>query len=336
MFSGKSIPQTSFQRGPVGDRRIPSGTDSGRPPIDAELVRKTARLARLKSTNLKSRKWSSTWKRFSDLVADLGIGSGSQSDSFSETEGESTLPVSEWREDVAATEGQPGGPRDPKVLGSNAPDWRDKFFVTPELWEGIEMSESADSGVLPAPESTSLEVMAHLKTGKCTTVELIRHYLKYLETTGRDLGAAVEIFFPIQHWLQHRKDTRRASGKPLGCLEGVPFTAKMNIATREEPRMPPVACFAVLRRLRIPLLLQGCVLRVPFWQGKSNCDRCAGSFNESSHHGVVHNPGIETVFLEDRVVGAAALAGSLVGLFISEAIPVAQCVSRQPFVVLRE
>ena len=95
------------------------------------------------------------------------------------------------------------------------------------------MSESADSGVLPAPESTSHEVMAHLKTGKCTTVELIRHYLKYLETTGRDLGAAVEILSDSALAAAQESDTRRASGKPLGCLEGVPFTAKMNIATRE-------------------------------------------------------------------------------------------------------
>ena len=112
------------------------GTDSGRPPIDAELVRKTARLARLEIDESEIPQMVEHMEKILDLVADLGIGSGSQSDSFSETEGESTLPVSEWREDVAATEGQPCGPRDPKVLGSNAPDWRDGAFVTPRVVVG--------------------------------------------------------------------------------------------------------------------------------------------------------------------------------------------------------
>ena len=47
-------------------------------------------------------------------------------------------------------------------------------------------------------------------------------------------------------------------------------------------------------------------------------------------------PGIETVFLEDRVVEQQRSPDGLVGLSISEAIPVAQYVSLQPFVVLRE
>ena len=173
------------------------------------------------------------------------------------------------------------------------------------------MGESPGSGVLPAPESTSLEVMAHLKTGKCTTVELIRHYLNFLNTTGRDLGAAVEILPDSALAAAEESDARRASGKPLGCLEGVPFTAKMNIATREgttDAASGMLRGFAAsedstaVARLRA----EGAIL-----VGKSNCDEFAmGASNESSHHGVVHNP-----WDRDRVPGgssggAAALAGS--------------------------
>lgn len=173
------------------------------------------------------------------------------------------------------------------------------------------MGESPGGGVLPTPESTSIEVMAHLKAGKCTTVELIGHYLQVLETTGRDLGAAVEVHSDSALAAAKESDARRASGKPLGKLEGVPFTAKMNISTAEGTTD---AASGMLRGFTANedstavarLRAEGAIL-----VGKSNCDEFAmGASNESSHHGVVHNP-----WDRDRVPGgssggAAALAGS--------------------------
>ena len=101
--------------------------------------------------------------------------------------------------------------------------------------------------------------------------------------------------------------------------------------------MPPVACFAVLRRLRIPLLLQGCVPRVPYsW---ANPTAMSLPWELPTNLPITEwytIPGIETVFREDRVVEQPRSPEALVGLFISEAIPVAQYVSRQPFVGLRE
>ena len=113
-----------------------SGTDSGPPPIDADLVRKTARLARLEIDEAEIPEMVEHMEKILDLVADLGIGSDSQSGTLSEAAEESSLTVSEWREDVPATANQPGGPRDPEALGGNAPDWRDGAFVTPRVVGG--------------------------------------------------------------------------------------------------------------------------------------------------------------------------------------------------------
>lgn len=113
-----------------------SGTERGRPQIDANLVRKTARLARLEIQESEIPQMVEHMEKILDLVADLEIGSDSLHESLSVTDGGTSLPVSEWRADIPADAETPGGPRDPNALGSNAPDWRDGTFVTPRVVGG--------------------------------------------------------------------------------------------------------------------------------------------------------------------------------------------------------
>ena len=164
---------------------------------------------------------------------------------------------------------------------------------------------------LPAAESTCLEVLDHLAAGSCTTVDLISHYLTVLESTGKELGAVVEIFRESALEAARQSDTRRKSGEAPRLLEGVPFTAKMNIATEEGSTDAASAMLqdfeaaedaTVVARLRA----EGAIL-----VGKSNCDEFAmGASNETSHHGVVHNPWERERVPGGSSGGAAALAGS--------------------------
>jgi len=159
--------------------------------------------------------------------------------------------------------------------------------------------------------ATCLEVLNHLAAGKCSAEDLILAYLEFLETTGRELGAAVEIFRDSAVEQAQRSDTRRAAGTEIGLLEGIPFTAKMNISTREGTTDASSAILkgfksgedaTVVARLRS----QGAIL-----VGKSNCDEFAmGASNETSVHGVVRNPWDHARVPGGSSGGAAALAGS--------------------------
>lgn len=164
---------------------------------------------------------------------------------------------------------------------------------------------------LPPPEATCHEVLDHLHAGKCTTVDLVSRYLGYLDTTGRELGAAIEIHSESALAAARESDARRDAGKAIGRLEGIPFTAKMNIATEvgtTDAASGMLQGFAAaedstaVSRLRA----EGAIL-----VGKSNCDEFAmGASNESSHHGVVRNPWDRELVPGGSSGGAAALAGS--------------------------
>ena len=164
---------------------------------------------------------------------------------------------------------------------------------------------------LPDPGATSHEVLAHLQSGKCTTKTLISEYLNFLETTGKRLGAVVEVFSQSALQEAEASDARRMAGEALGVLEGIPFTAKMNICTEEgttDASSAMLACFeagvdaTVVQKMRSA----GAIL-----VGKSSCDEFAmGASNESSAHGVVRNPWDASRVPGGSSGGAAALAGA--------------------------
>ncbi|MGE4633400.1 MAG: Asp-tRNA(Asn)/Glu-tRNA(Gln) amidotransferase subunit GatC [Planctomycetota bacterium] len=119
------------ERGPpiVSDDSVPA--DPGRPVVDSELVKKTARLARLELTDEEVPALVHHMERILDLVdilrsVEIPADLETQSEARTET-------VSCLRRDESVGDDDPGGPRDADSIGKNAPDWRDGTFVTPRV-----------------------------------------------------------------------------------------------------------------------------------------------------------------------------------------------------------
>ena len=164
---------------------------------------------------------------------------------------------------------------------------------------------------LPDPGATSHEVLAHLQSGKCTTKALISEYLNFLETTGKRLGAVVEVFSQSALQEAEASDARRMAGETLGVLEGIPFTAKMNICTEEGTTDASSAMLAGFEAGVDATVVQKMRSAGAILVGKSSCDEFAmGASNESSAHGVVRNPWDESRVPGGSSGGAAALAGA--------------------------
>jgi aspartyl/glutamyl-tRNA(Asn/Gln) amidotransferase C subunit len=113
-----------------------SGQSFERPQIDAELVKKTARLARLEIEDSEIPHLVEHMEKILDLVADLGIGAADSEVKETSLGDQFSLPLSALRTDVPATQDEAGGPREAEALGQNAPDWRDGTFVTPRVVGG--------------------------------------------------------------------------------------------------------------------------------------------------------------------------------------------------------
>jgi len=107
-----------------------------RPAVDAELVRKTARLARLQIEDADIPKLVDHLEKILDLVGELGISDDTTQSGDSISATTDSLDVEAWRNDEPAAENQPGGPRDSQQIGGNCPDWRDGSFVTPRVVGG--------------------------------------------------------------------------------------------------------------------------------------------------------------------------------------------------------
>ena len=77
-------------------------------------------------------------------------------------------------------------------------------------------------------EKTFAELREALKTGEVTSVELVKLYLDRIETydaNGIKLNSIVELNHKALAEAEE-SDARRAAGKTLGPLDGIPFTAK--------------------------------------------------------------------------------------------------------------
>ena len=170
------------------------------------------------------------------------------------------------------------------------------------------MSPSAN---LPQRQATVQETLQWISEGRCTSHDLVSGYLEFLETEGRELGAVVETFSEQALAAATLSDKRRQQDQLFGPLDGIPFTAKMNITTAVGTTDASSAMLAgfeagedatVVRRL----LDVGAVL-----VGKTSCDEFAmGATNETSCHGVVANPWDRSRVPGGSSGGAAALAGS--------------------------
>ncbi len=145
------------------------------------------------------------------------------------------------------------------------------------------------------------ELVSHLSAGHLTAVDCIQYFLQRIEQTNQSLNAFVNISDTA---LQRAReiDARRASGKPVGPLAGLPIAVKDGICTSGlkttagskmlEQFVPPYDA-TIVRRL---IDADGIVI------GKTNMDEFAmGSSTEHSHFGAVKNP-----WSLDRVPGGSS------------------------------
>ena len=152
-----------------------------------------------------------------------------------------------------------------------------------------------------------------LEKGEMTSVELVKLCLERSEKS-RELGAFITLFHEYAIASAQASDRRRAEGRSLGILDGIPFTIKDNLCVKGYP----TTCGSRMLENFISPYTAEAVARLEaagaIPMGKTNMDEFGmGSFTVNSYFGVTKNPCDVT-----RVAGgssggsAAAVAAGLV------------------------
>ena len=149
--------------------------------------------------------------------------------------------------------------------------------------------------------SSANELVADLSSGDLTATQCTRYFLDRIEQANDALNAFVSI---SESALQRAEeiDSRRAAGKPVGRLAGLPIAVKDGICTAGikttagskmlEQFIPPYDATIVSKLIAADAIVIG----------KTNMDEFAmGSSTEHSYFGVVKNP-----WALDRVPGGSS------------------------------
>ena len=164
---------------------------------------------------------------------------------------------------------------------------------------------------LPPPHFTVHETQQWLTDGHCNSRQLVDRYLEFLRGPATDINAVVEIFAEQALKQADASDARRQAGQSLGPLDGIPFTAKMNITTRWGTSDASSSMLVGFRAGEDATVVRRLTEAGAVLVGKSSCDEFAmGASNETSVHGVVSNPWDHQRVPGGSSGGAAALAGS--------------------------
>ncbi len=136
---------------------------------------------------------------------------------------------------------------------------------------------------LPERDASALEVRNMVAAGDVTCAEVVAAYLDEATRWQSRLGCLVETFGDDARTVARAADARLARGEPARPLEGVPFTAKANIATKLGETS---AGSAMLRGFVAPedaTAVRGMLDAGAILVGKTNCDEFAmGSSCENS------------------------------------------------------
>lgn len=150
-------------------------------------------------------------------------------------------------------------------------------------------------------------LIRQLQEGTLTSVELVQRYLNRIHQHNPRLHAYIESFDDLALEQAQASDARRAAGKSLSALDGVPIAIKDNIVIRGQIASAASRMLAnfvspydatVVERIRsagMPLL------------GRLNMDEFGmGSGTETGFYGAAHNPADETRTPGGSSGGAAA------------------------------
>ena len=138
---------------------------------------------------------------------------------------------------------------------------------------------------------SAIELRDAFLKGEITAQNIAQHFLKRIEKHGSALGAFLSVLGPRVLLKAEALDKKRAHGKPLGKLAGIPIAIKDNMHIAGEI----TTCGSkFLKNYKAPfdatavrLLEEEDALLI----GKTNLDEFAmGSSNENSAYFPVHNP----------------------------------------------
>lgn len=144
---------------------------------------------------------------------------------------------------------------------------------------------------VPLHHLSATELKDAFIRGECTAVSIAEHFLRRIEKHNQELGAFLSILGPRMLLKAEQLDHKRAHGKSLGKLAGVPVAIKDNMHIAGEI----TSCASkFLHNYRAPfsasavrLLEEEDALII----GKTNLDEFAmGSSNEHSAYFNAHNP----------------------------------------------
>jgi aspartyl-tRNA(Asn)/glutamyl-tRNA(Gln) amidotransferase subunit A len=140
-------------------------------------------------------------------------------------------------------------------------------------------------------KSSAIEIRDAFVRGEHSAGSIVQHYLKRIAKHEKDIGAFLNVFEEQALSRAHELDMKRASGKSLGKLAGIPIAIKDNILVKNE-----IATCAskFLTNYRAPydatvikLLLEEDAILI----GKTNMDEFAmGSSTENSALQKTRNP----------------------------------------------
>ena len=167
-------------------------------------------------------------------------------------------------------------------------------------------------------ESTATTMLKDLEAGRTSSVEIVKEYLQQIDKHDKRVGAFLRIDPDTAIQRAKEIDDRRAAGKPLGRLAGLPVAVKDVLCTKNETTtcasrilenfVPPYDATVIAKLKAADAVLIG----------KTNMDEFAmGGSTENSAFGVTRNPwDLERIPGGSSGGAAACVASSMAPLSI--------------------
>ena len=167
-------------------------------------------------------------------------------------------------------------------------------------------------------ESTATSLLKYLNAGQVTSVELVTEYLNRIKKYDEWVGAFLSVDRDAVMQCAEEIDRRRAEGKAIGRLAGLPVAVKDVLCTKDEP----TTCASRILKNFVPPYDATVIAKLKAADavliGKTNMDEFAmGGSTENSAFGVTRNPwDLERIPGGSSGGAAACIASSMAPLSI--------------------